>query len=160
MEISDKIITALIAGGVSIIVTLIGTFSSFSALKRKFSLETSDKYKEKLIELRMQEYPKAFGIMGNIKFNRENRSTKEELSKVRDELKEWWLGPAAILLSQESISKYYECEKAFKNIISDQAEEISQQKIDDLYLANRGFRISLRSDLKVIYEDLEPGRYN
>jgi len=147
MTTSDKVLAAIIAGLVSIFVSLITAYLSSRSARKKFQMEVSEKYSERLVELRLEHYAKAFEITGRIIFNAKNRNSSEELHQIRIDIRNWWVGPAAILLSKESVYSYYEMEKVLKRITS--GEKFKEDNARELFEANRKFRKMLRKDLAI-----------
>ena len=110
----DKLAIAIISGIVALIVSIVTSYFAWRTTHRKFRLETEEKYRSRLFELRLDHYPRAFEITGRVVFDPDTESTAEEIDSIQRELRQWWVGPAAALLSEESVAAYYQYEKAMK----------------------------------------------
>lgn len=154
MTISDTILAALIAGVVSLIISVVSTYLTASFARKKFEREVSEKYRQKLYELRLTEYPAAFGITGRIVFDDTLHSTRNEILAVMNDLRTWWVGPAAPLLSKEAVDAYYGLKDAVARVAATEGE-VDQALAKDLFAANKHFRWVLRQDLDVLYDSDE-----
>lgn len=151
MPLSEGVLTALIAGVVSLVISVVSTYLTARYARQRFKSEVDEKYRQKLYELRLQAYPTAFAITGRVVFDETLRSTPAELADVLRDLRNWWVGPAAPLLSKHTVKAYYALEELLKGF----ARSEKPPAADDLYAANRAFRLALRQDLDVLYDDDE-----
>lgn len=152
MQLSDSANAALIAGVVSLVISVVSTYLTARYARQRFKSEVAEKYRQKLYELRLEAYPTAFAITGRVVFDDALRSTPEELGAVLRDLRNWWVGPAAPLLSKHSVKAYYTLEDLLKTFSSSGDDCPSPNR---LYDANRAFRLALRQDLDVLYNDDE-----
>lgn len=154
MNVSDTILAAVIAAVVSLVISIVSTYLTARFARKKFEREVSEKYRQKLYELRLQEYPAAFGITGRIVFDDALHSTREEIVAVMDELRTWWVGPAAPLLSKDAVTAYYDLKDVIKRVAAHEGE-IDAELSQALFAANKQLRWVLRQDLDVLYDSDE-----
>ncbi|MFK7886482.1 MAG: hypothetical protein AB8G16_06400 [Gammaproteobacteria bacterium] len=154
MLISDTILAAVIAAVVSLVVSVVSTYLTALFARKKFEREVSEKYRQKLYELRLKEYPAAFGITGRVVFDETLHSTREDIASIMADLRTWWVGPAAPLLSRDAVDAYFEFKQAAKRIV-DAEGDIDQAASNELFAANKQLRWVLRQDLDVLYDSDE-----
>jgi len=154
MLISDTILAAAIAAVVSLVISIVTTYLTARFARKKFEREVSEKYRQKLYELRLQEYPAAFGITGRVVFDDTLHSTREEIAAIMADLRTWWVGPAAPLLSRDAVDAYFEFRTAAKRIV-ESTGELDQTACNELFAANKQLRWVLRQDLDVLYDSDE-----
>lgn len=159
IEISEKLLTVLIAGGVSLVGGLISYFASdrttkqtLASKERQFEQEIKIKFIEKLYELRLQCYPEAFANTGKIKRKKapDFINSQEELREILNSLETWVEEEAGLFLSKDAIRAHRELREvlgknpAFQN-------KYSKEQADKIWEARNEFRKWLRRDLRNIY---------
>lgn len=155
MEVTDKIIAAVIASCISLVIALITYKSAFKKLKEErlnFEKELEHRYIDKLFEKRMQMYPSAFASAGKIYRLKapEYITPNEKLRKIKYELKEWAEGEAGLFISKELI-------EAFNNLMDvlskkpGNIDSYTLEQADKIWKARNDFRASLRKDLGILH---------
>ena len=169
MSPSAAITVAVIAGVVSLGVSLLTSYLSVRSLRHKLKLEIAEKYREKLHDLRLEHYPTAFEITGRMIFDPKSRSSPGDLLEIKKDLRSWRVGPAAALLSRESAIAYYKLEKVLKRMAFEEGSlaedgddgstpggyESSQEDINRLFNANKFFRAKLKEDLHILFSEVD-----
>ncbi len=161
MEISEKILTALVAGGfslalgsISFLVSYITTKKTLASKEKQFEQEIKLKFIEKLYELRLQCYPKAFSITNKIRREKapNHIDSQEDLREILNSLETWVEEEAGLFLSNNSIRAYRELREmlgknpALKN-------KYTKEQADKIWTARNEFRKWLRRDIGNIYSD-------
>lgn len=149
MRIPDQILVAAIAAVVAIAVSVITSVLTHKFSRQRLEIEISEKWRAKLYELRLEHYPRAFEVTGRLVFSRKGRNSSDELDSIKQDLRDWWVGPAAPLLSKPSVEAYYNLENALKEAI--EIGGMKDHTVNLLYKANKVFRLALRKDLDVIF---------
>ena len=152
---SEKLIAAVIAGLVSLIIAGFGILSTHRQNKlaqKRLKKEFQNKFTEKLYEKRMELYPAAFRTAGRIrKLKMPQGITPLEYQKIAcDELSIWGEGEAGLFMSDELFNAYWEFRKALANNPGN-SEFYSDKQVEKLWRARQRFRQSLRADLGNLY---------
>ena len=142
---TDQILPAIIAGIVALTVSIVSSWLTNRSTAKKLSLESMQLRQDRLLDLRLQSYPRAFAITGRMRFRKGDKSKPEELGTVADDLREWWVGTAAALLSSSSVETYYTFQVAIKRCINFSNRDVAEYQ--RLYQANSEFRRQLRKDI-------------
>ena len=100
----EKLIAALIAGLVSLLVSCSALFSAWFGLKakrRELERGLSGKYMEKLYEIRLKEYPEAFRITKGLTIPPKAWKSflREDILEKRNALSDWINGSAGLVAS-------------------------------------------------------------
>ncbi len=160
---TDKIIAAIIAGGVS----LIGACISYFYNRRKLKSEhdallkgLKSKYSEKIHELRLELYGEAFDITDKI--NQRSApdfiNSHDELIDISNEISNWKRGKVSLVISGEVISIYHEFYDTLRK--NPAGENYSEEQAKKIWNLRTRFRSTLRKDLwnwvdnGMIYEDV------
>lgn len=156
MELSEKIIVAIIAGSVSLTISAISIITNIIQNKqseKKLRAEIKNKYTNLLYEKRMSLYPSAFKITSKIK----RLSTplgiipQEQQIKILKQINLWVENEAGLFLSKEVIDTYYILRKHLgKN--PGNGTNYTQTQIDNLWLARNSFRSALRNDISNLHK--------
>lgn len=153
MEVDIRV--ALIAGGVSLIVTVISLISSFFVQKlqsRNSEKQIRASVSDKVISLRLKYYPQAFVITERIKRRKEPEKIipRLEILKINKQLSEWKSGIASLILSQDSINAFYELRDAL-NMGYAEKNAYSQEQVEKIIASRNNFRSSLRYDIGFLH---------
>lgn len=148
---NEKIIAALIAAYVSIIVSMVTIILTNRKFKHEYEIkakELSNKYLEKLYELRLEKYPEAFSITENLGKQRD-RSDEEVKSIIENSIEmlvNWRKDQVSLILSERSLSAYYELYDALKAKPAFQ-NKFSDEQIKKIWKFRNNFRTCLRHDV-------------
>ena len=158
MELSDAILTALIAGGISIIVALITYFSTVKKVKMENKMlerQIQTKFLEKLYELRLKNYPKAFEITDIIGKKKGISIQETELlnkyKELEQQLRIWKSGESSLILSERSLDAYYELITSFKSHPAS-GIKYNDEQLQRFYKARTKFRNELRKDIGLMFK--------
>lgn len=155
MNFNDKVVTTLIAGGVS----SVGFVLTYFAAKRKSQQvlklsdrELSNKYVEKLYELRIKHYGRAFEITDLLGKQFENSKTEVLLhhESCLQSLRDWKKGEVNLVISEEALMAYYKILKALQEL-PDSGGEFSKKQLESIWECRNLFRKSLRQDLGLLH---------
>jgi hypothetical protein len=159
MQLSDEVVSALIAGGVSLLVSLI----TYLTTKRQMSLEREKlerqlkrQFTERLYDLRLQYYPEAFRITEGL--HRSRTDAEEDLfsyfQSIREQLKRWKAGEASFILSDAALEAFYELQRVLKKN-PEKGVVYSETQIDNIWRARNRLRGALRGDLGLLFREDE-----
>lgn len=159
----EKIIAGLIAAFVSLTVAILSHLASRKALRAQrenLEREMQRKLTEKLYDLRLKYYPKAFEITDQLRgeYLFKGLVLAKDLNVIREELMEWNKSKAGFILSESSIASYYEIRDSLaQNSTND--EGLSKPQIKKIWHAKNKFRGCLRSDLNLLYVEENEDHY-
>lgn len=151
----DKILTAIIAGSISLVVSLIGFLSSWIALqakKNEIERNLKNSYMERLYEMRLKNYPKALEITKYVTRlpKKESSFNREDILAIRDSLGEWLNGEGGLVASEELINALYEVrDRLSADYGGDQ--EYSRQQMEKIVSVISNFRRELRADIRFLH---------
>lgn len=155
---NPNIVTAIIAAFVSLVVSLItfwATRSQIESNKERQERELQRKLTEKLYELRIAAYPKAFsitqGLLGNI--IDDEKTTKEQIDDIREQLAKWASSDAAFILSQKSRKAYYRIRDAL--MVKPEENRYSKEQRGEMWKAKNKLRACLREDVALLFGEEE-----
>lgn len=158
---TEKIITALIAAAVSLVVSLltyIATRRKIESEKERQERELQRRLTEKLYDLRLDSYPKAFEITDKLRGDiiKGGEVKKEYISKVLDELHEWHRTKAGFLLTELSLKAFYNLRSSL-SVEPSNDDLYSKKQRHEMWKCKNRFRGILKSDLNLLYqEESEP----
>lgn len=148
---SDTILTALIAGGVSLVVAGIGLFAAviqFRSNVKKIQREFEHSFSNKLYEQRIKHYPKGFQIAGFI-YQRKKPELLDPPEKIREicnQLVSWAEGEAGLYFSWETVRAYFDLREALlKN--PGAGDNYTERQAEKVWAARVEFRRQLRRDI-------------
>lgn len=153
---NENVQVALIAGVVSLVVTIIGLLSSW-LIQRMQSLEAEKQIRTeaatKLLALRLEHYPKAFDISEKIQRRKKPQRiiSRPELLNICDELTQWKTGIVNLVISQETLDFYYQLRDALSMGYAEK-EAFSIEQVEKIMSARDEFRKSLRRDVGFLYK--------
>lgn len=148
---NEKIVIAVFAGFVSLIVSIISAYISYRKINYDFKLkekEISHIYIEKLYDMRLVSYEEAFNLTEDLG-KRRGKSNEEVAIVIEDGLNnivEWKKGTASLILSDDSLKAYYVLYDCLK--VNPESEfNYSDKQIDKIWHARNSFRRKLRSEI-------------
>ena len=149
---SDALTTAITAGIVSLVITVITQF----VLRRIEEQKIRQVNSSKLVEIRLTCYPMAFDITDAIEQRKapEGTLSREELKEIQRKLKEWKKGTVSLVISQKSLKAFYDLRSALSAHYGEQ-DKYSEVQIEKLFLLKKAFRGCLRTDLGLLFRDEE-----
>lgn len=154
---TGKIITALIAAAVSLIVSMFSYWSlrkKIASEEKRHALDHKRKLAEKLLDLRLQSYPKAFEITdrlrGDIIKKGGDNTTPAYIELTLDLLHTWHRESAGFLLTKESLHAYRALRSALQIPPAKDQAYSKEQRLQMFRCKNR-FRGTLKSDLNLLY---------
>lgn len=155
MELNDKILTALIAGGVSLVVAIITYLSTIGKIRserRNLEKQIKTKFTERLYELRLKNYPIVFEITDKLGKKKafDAEIIPEKYKQIEKQLRDWKSGEVGLILSETSLEIYYELLKAFKAKMA-LGNKYNDEQLQRFYNIRTEFRNSLRKDIGLLY---------
>jgi hypothetical protein len=154
----EKLLTALIAAIVSLAVSLLTIWSNRRKLEseeRRHGIDHRRHLTEKILDLRLAAYPKAFGITYELTspfLQSTDVVSVEHIHIVKEKLLEWERSDGAFLFSKSSL-------RAYRDLLTALSEEaigengFSRRQRDRIWRCKNRFRGALKADLKLLYED-------
>ena len=137
---SDAIVVALIAGGVSVASVVVTWLNTKRQLKHKFH--------DRLHELRLKEYPPAFEATDSL--GKQITDDPTELPALyrefRAQLKAWKSGAAALVVSNQALHEYWELTSALKGHLA-KGDRYGDQQLERIWNSRCRFRDALRVDI-------------
>lgn len=151
----DKIIAGLIAALVSLLVSGIAFLSAWFGLKakqRELERQLSAKYMEKLYEIRLKEYPKAFSITKGLNYPPKawRSYRREDILEKRNALSEWLNGVSGLVASAAVI-------RSVRPLISTlgapcgNGEEYQKAQMEKMIALTIQLRRELRKDVQYLH---------
>jgi hypothetical protein len=149
----------IIAATIAAIVTIIGATISFFTNRRsvrtelqKVEIELNRKLTEKLYDKRLEMYPPAFEItdalLGEYLFS--PKVSRDYLQSIYEQLMNWH--KRVIVLSDESLTAFQQLRVSLRTVIKSD-ETLSEENLHPIWLAKNDFRIALRRDLRLLYNE-------
>lgn len=154
---TPSVIAALTALVLSCI-TLYQFFRNLRFQQQQFENSNNRELTNKLFDLRLVHYPKAFDITDNIIKTKGNNYDLETIRIAKEELIAWKKGVVNIIISVECRDSYFE----LRNVLMKNPAEnnlYSEKQVEKIYEANKNFRKQLRRDMGFMYRE-EKGRRN
>lgn len=154
---STQIIIAIIASLTSLFISLITYFQT--NLREKRQSEEFDRIQKratttKLLDLRLDSYPKAFEITEKIRKTHGGNLNPIVIKSVCDELNAWRSGIVRLIISSESQWCLFELRAALsKN--PEKLNEYSTEQVDKIWNLRNDLRKSLRKDIGILHEEDE-----
>lgn len=157
MPTSEVVVTALIAGIVSLLVSVIATWASIRSMtlrKRQHERELERRFTEKLYDTRLDSYPRAFSICGKLRsravFGDDFDSALA--STVASALDDWNTSPAGMVISNEAQDAYHQLKDALHEVIK-ASGEVPKNLRHKVWDAKNQFLGRLRADLNLLYQE-------
>jgi hypothetical protein len=147
--------SAIIAAITSLIISTFSVYLSFrNQIQQKEQFDKNQKraLTNKLYELRLENYPKAFSITEWLQKSKGNNLDPKNALKVLEDLKEWKTGTISLIMSKVSVDKFYE----LRDALSKQpalGNSYSNEQIEKIWILRNQFRRSLRKDIGLLYEE-------
>ena len=159
MTWSDAMLTAFIAAVVSLIASLATYVATLRSMLHQREMQERDferSFTEKLYELRLSAYPKAFAVTDQLRseYVFGEGLSHELLTKVREELLEWHRSSAGFLLSKDALKAYYSIRDVLTLAPEDDAGYSRSQR-KKLWERKNRFRSALKQDLNLMYQEEE-----
>ncbi len=149
--LNPSIIAALTALVLSLI-TLFQFFKNQRFQQRQFERLNNRNLTNKLYDLRLDNYPKAFDITDNIFKEKGGNYNSEQLSKVLKELIKWKKGIVNLIISVEARDSYFQLRDALMKKPSEK-DCYSSEQIEKIDIAVKNFRKQLRRDLGFMFRE-------
>ena len=158
-QLQAGLLTAAISAVVSLTVTLITVLvgrSSIRAEREKLERELQRTMTAKLYDLRLEVYPQAITITEALR--RSHMTAQGEnlgeayLGDVLSRLDDWHATRAGFIMSHHSLEQLY----ALRRVLREKPESdgrYTQEHIERIAVAKGHFRISLRQDIQLLYEE-------
>ena len=155
-RMSDKILTAIIAASVSILVALISFFQNRKSLitqTKNIENQLNHGYANKLYDLRIEEYSSAFAITEKVKQHPTPNfiNPPTEIKQILSELYKWKSGRASLIMSSNTINEFRKLRDALKKNPGNNDRYTEDQSNKILHRISR-FRGSMRGDIGFLYE--------
>lgn len=159
----DTIVTAVIAAIVSALVSVMVGLLNYRATVQKLTNEKQmheremrRRMTEKLYDLRLEAYPKAFEITDQLRKDYIFAAglDQEYLKQVSQELNEWYRSKAGFIISAKSIKAWYEIRNAL-NAKPKENGNFSESQRKKIWQAKNHFRGALRNDVNILYLEEE-----
>jgi hypothetical protein len=157
MRLPDIVISALIAGTTSLLIS----FITYRAAKRhmilereKLERELERKLTERLYEVRLKHYPKAFEITDNLgkKTSTMDATVLSRNREVENQLREWKKGEVSFILSGRALRVFYK----LVDVLSKNPERgtfYSEAQLANIWNARVKFRRELRRDIGLLFKE-------
>ncbi len=148
---SDKVVAAFVAAGISfvgIIVSLITTWLSNQASRRRLLREIEGEFSQFLYKERLECYTEAFEITGRLKRRKapEYLNSFKEITSMAEKLFNWSSGKGGLLMSGRSITACRELYVALSKQPG-HGSYYSQEQADKIWQLRGEFRRALRRDV-------------
>jgi hypothetical protein len=154
---NDPVLTAIIAGGVSItasIITYVSARRQIRSQRETIERQLTHKFTERLYELRLSHYPLAFEItepLGKLKSAQPDQ-LPARFGEILDRLKKWKSGEVNLVLSDYATDMFYTLERRLKRNPGN-GKTYSEEQLDAIWDARQRFRGALRRDVGLLHSD-------
>lgn len=148
---SPEVMSALIAGVVSILVSLVSYFSVLRQIKNNriaIERQLERQLTEKLYNLRIAKYPEAFTITAKLGKD----DSAQTLRNIQTSLSEWKSGEVGLILSQKAKKAYYELNETIKKK-PEKDGKFSSDQLQKIWKLRNRFRGELRRDLGLLFDE-------
>jgi hypothetical protein len=153
MLLSDALLTALIAGGISILISLLTHFTTVRQMRserEKLERQLEHQFTERLYNLRLQYYPEAFRITERLG----KEMTVSALRDIDTQLKNWKAAEVNLVISNKAQQAFYRLRDLLKKN-PEQSDMYSEQQVGNIWRARNRFRGELRRDLGLLFSEDE-----
>jgi len=152
------LITAIIASSISLIGILISFFLNSRQIKQQdinIQRQLQRVMTQKLYELRLKNYPRAFEITERLKQERKPKfiNPKEEIEAILKDLLEWKNGEVSLILSNDSLYLFGQLCNRLDKLPDGELGVFSQKQAENIFQARIDFRRSLRKDLGFLFDE-------
>ena len=148
---SSEITAALIAGIVSLIVSLFAgliTISQAKMERAKLERQLERQLTERLYGIRLEHYPRAFQITANLG----KGNSFEQIQEIRGQLKEWESAEVSMIISQRAKQAYYNLLEAIKKN-PEKGTIYGDEQLSKIWRLRNLFRGELRQDLGFLFTE-------
>ena len=149
----EKLLSAVIAGGISLVISFLTYIATERRLKHERSSATrqiAQKFAEELLKHRLRLYPGAFVATSSLgKGNADDDGLPEKFKASLDELRKWKTGEVEVVISEDAENCYYELIERPKRSPGRQ-NLYNRDQLNGIYHARQKFRGALRRDLGLL----------
>ena len=150
---------ALIAGGISLAVSLLGFISSWIVLRAQYKeleRKIQNQFTDKLYSLRLEHYPHAFILTEQIQHRPKPQQIVErtELESIANKLYIWKTGIVSLIISKHALEKFFALRDAL-SLGYGENDRFTNEQVERIMKARNDFRRSLRQDIGFLYEEDE-----
>lgn len=112
---------------------------------------------DKICELRLSRYPRAFEITDQLgsQYLFKNKISSASIKQIREDLIEWNKALAGFVLSEKSLKAFYKLREAL-DLNSGHHHSLNQERLERIWKAKSQFRTCLREDVNLASEEDEP----
>ena len=146
-------ITAIVSILLSIL-ALVRFYITESRLKTEFKKNQQRQVTQKLIDLRLEYYPKAFEITDGIVKRKGNKLNVKELKIVKSDINKWRTGITRLIISNKSYGILLDLHDALTKQPA-HGEDYSDEQVHKIWQYRNDFRRSLRKDIGLLHEEDE-----
>ena len=155
MDLNDKILSALIAGVISLTVAVIAFITNRFTLRsaqKRFDSQLQRNMTEKIYDMRLEHYPTAMKITDALRRSRlsSKKVTKDYLRDVLNDIDKWHSTKAGFILSKNSLSQLYKLRDVLRHD-PDKDGSYSDEIIDKIWRTKGAFRSALANDIKFLF---------
>lgn len=158
MQLDEKLVSALIAATVSLVVALLSAVASRRALaaeRENLERQLQRRFTEKLYDLRLDHYPKIFEV--TLKLRGQNLKkgstalTRESTTALAESLDEW-RGKSGFILSEAALEQFYALRRALRRKPASDGI-YSPEQLAEIWRARVGFHHALRADIGLLHDE-------
>lgn len=152
---NDFFTPSLVTAMTSLIISLVALFQFYRSQnfqQKQFNKTINRNLTNRLYDLRLEIYPKAFEITDNIYKDKGGNYNNERLKNSLNELIEWKKGKLNLIISSEALESYYQLRN---NLMKNPANNnnYSPEQIEKITNSNNNFRKQLRRDLGFLFKE-------
>jgi hypothetical protein len=146
----EKLVAALIAGVVSLLVSLLTYWATERRIRHDRSStarQIAQRFAEELLKHRLRLYPGAFVATTNLgKGSADDASLPEKYRVALDELRKWKTGEVEVVISEEAEDRFHELVERLKRNPG-RGSVYNKDQVGLIFQARQKFRGALRRDL-------------
>lgn len=156
---TDTLLAALVAAAVSLLVSLLTHAAETNKLdseERRQQRELRRRLTEKLLDLRLNAYPKAFVVTeklrGDLILQKGSTVSVDYVKGVLQEILDWERDHAGFLLTKDSL-RAYRALRAALSLEPEHRNSYSRTQREQMFRCKNRFRGTLKSDLTLLYQE-------
>lgn len=156
---TEIIIAALVAGLVSLLVSMLTIYSEKNKIKSEEKMlerELHRRLTEKLLDLRLAAYPRAFAITDKLRsdliLSKSSNISTDYIRGVLSELLDWQRDCAGFLFTDKSLKAYRKLREAL-SVEPSSGDLYSKEQLKNIFNCKNVLRGCLKHDLTLLYNE-------
>jgi len=153
--VKDILSPSLIASLTSLVISVITLYQFFKNQgfqQQQFNKSLDRSLTTKLLDLRLEHYPKAFEITDSVFKEKGGNFDPAKIKNAVEELIEWKKGVINLVISSEALTSFYVLRDAAMKSPANNGTYSSEQ-VEKISVGTKDFRKQLRRDLGILFRE-------